>query len=125
MPRLTKIKLLLRQGWEEWDANTSTLRSKLRRANDLMEGVKEPKNFPWPGSSNLHVPLIEIHITICHSVVAATMLDMDPIWFVKALIEGLGELTAVVITIVQEATNLFPVLQYIFLPGRVPPRGSK
>ena len=41
------------------------------------------------------------------------------------LIEGLGELTAVVITIVQEATNLFPVLQYIFLPGRVPPRGSK
>ena len=87
----TMVKLLLRQAWEEWDTNTSNLRSKLRRANDLMEGVKEPKSFPWPDSSNLHIPLIEIHIIICHSVVAATMLDMDPIWYVKALIEGLGE----------------------------------
>lgn len=86
-----QVKTLLRQGWEEWDSNTSSLRSKLRRANDLMEGVKEPKTFPWPESSNLHIPLIEIHITICHSVVAATMLDMDPIWYIKALIEGLGE----------------------------------
>jgi len=86
-----EVKLLLRQAWEEWDSNTSNLRSKLRRANDLMEGVKEPKSFPWPESSNLHIPLIEIHITICHSVVAATMLDMDPIWYVKTLVEGLGE----------------------------------
>lgn len=86
-----QVKLLLRQSWEEWDTNTANLRSKLRRANDLMEGVKEPKTFPWPDSSNLHIPLIEIHITICHSVVAATMLDMDPIWYIKALIEGLGE----------------------------------
>lgn len=88
---LTKVKLVLHQSWEEWDQNTSNLRSKLRRANDLMEGVKEPKNFPWDMSSNLHIPLIEIHITICHSVVSSTMLDMDPIWYVKALIEGLGD----------------------------------
>ena len=88
---LAKVKKVLGQSWEEWDANTSNLRSKLRRANDLMEGVKEPKNFPWQGSSNLHIPLIEIHITICHSVVSATMLDMDPIWYIKVLIDGLGD----------------------------------
>lgn len=88
---LKKVKLMLRQSWEEWDQNTSNLRSKLRRANDLMEGAKEPKDFPWEDSSNLHIPLIEIHITICHSVTSSTMLDMDPIWYVKVLIEGLGD----------------------------------
>ena len=86
-----KIKKILKQSWEEWQANTSSLRSKLYRYNSLMEGIKEPKMFPWPGCSNLHIPLIETHITICHSVVSATMLDMDPVWYVRLLIDGQGD----------------------------------
>lgn len=88
--QLQLVKTTLQHSWDEWITNTSSLRSKLRDANDLMEGIKRPKNFPWPESSNLHIPLIEIHITICHSVTSSTMLDMDPVWYVKALVEGLG-----------------------------------
>jgi hypothetical protein len=57
----------------------------------LMEGIKEPKNFPWKGSSNLHIPLIEIHIAILHSVASSTMLDMEPIWYVKPIQDGVAE----------------------------------
>lgn len=76
---------------QEWAQNTTNLRSRLRRANDLMEGIKEPKDFPWPGSSNLHIPLIESHITILHSVVSQTMLEMSPIWYVKTLLENVPD----------------------------------
>lgn len=86
-----EIKKLLKQCWDEWNANTSNLRSKLLRYNNIMEGIKEPKNFPWSGSSNLHIPLIEIHISILHSVASSTMLDMDPIWYVKPIQDGVAE----------------------------------
>lgn len=78
-----KIKDILYNMYREWEVNTSLLRTKLRKANDLMEGIKDPKDFPWEGSSNLHIPIIETHITILHSVVSSTMLDNDPIWYVK------------------------------------------
>lgn len=76
---------------QEWAQNTANLRSRLRRANDLMEGIKEPKDFPWPGSSNLHIPVIESHVTILHSVVSQTMLEMSPIWYVKTLLENVPD----------------------------------
>lgn len=78
-----KVKEILNNVFREWDTNTSLLRTKLRKANDLMESIKEPKDFPWVDSSNLHIPIIETHITILHSVVSSTMLDNDPIWYVK------------------------------------------
>lgn len=85
------IKLILSNIWEEWMANTSLLKSKLLRYNNVMEGIKTPKDFPWKNSSNLHIPLIEIHITILHSVASATMLEMDPIWYVKPIQDGIAE----------------------------------
>ena len=78
-----KLREVLSNIYREWQANTSLLRNKLRKANDLMEGIKDAKDFPWEGCSNLHVPIIEIHITILHSVVSSTMLDNDPIWYVR------------------------------------------
>lgn len=86
-----EIKKLLYNVYREWEQNTPLLRSKLRKANDLMEGIKEPKDFPWVDSSNLHMPLIEIHITILHSVVSSTMLDNDPIWYVRIQRDGVPE----------------------------------
>lgn len=86
-----KIKMLLANVWDEWMANTSLLKSKLQRYNNIMEGIKEPKIFPWVNSSNLHIPLIEIHITILHSVASSTMLEMDPIWYVKPVQDGVPE----------------------------------
>lgn len=86
-----EVKKLLGNIWKEWLQNTSLLRSKLARANNIMEGIKEPKNFPWAGSSNLHVPVIEIHISTLHSVASSTMLEMDPIWYVKPIQERIAE----------------------------------
>jgi hypothetical protein len=82
------VKKFLSSAYDEYDANTTLLRSKLRRANDLMEGIKEPKTFPWVGCSNIHIPLIEIHLTILHSVASSTMLEMEPMYMVKQLLPG-------------------------------------
>jgi len=77
--------------YEEWNQNTTLLRNKLRKANDLMEGIKDPKDFPWENSSNLHIPVIETHITILHSVASSTMLDNDPIWYIRIMQDGVPE----------------------------------
>lgn len=87
--QLKTVIEVLDQCSQEWSANTSNLRAQLLRANNLMEGVKDPKDFPWPDSSNIHVPLIETHISILHAGVASTMLEMDPIYYVKSLIPDL------------------------------------
>lgn len=86
-----RVKQVLKNVWSEWEENTSLLQAKLRRSNDIMEGIKEPKNFPWVNSSNLHMPIIEIHITILHSMVQQTMLENDPIWYVKIMADGVPE----------------------------------
>lgn len=86
-----KVTDYMLSAFEEWTANTSLLRSKLRRINDLMEGIKAPKTFPWNECSNIHIPLIEIHLTILHSVASSTMLEMEPMYMVKQLLPGAEE----------------------------------
>lgn len=77
---------LLYDCWREWDTNTALLRSKLLRYNNRLEGISSPRTDPWPGACSLMVPLIEIHIVGLHSLITATMLDNDPIWFVKEMV---------------------------------------
>ena len=85
------VKEILEKVFAEWNTNTTLLRTKLRKSNDLMEGIKDPKDFPWEDSSNLHVPVIETHITILHSVCSSTMLDNDPIWYVRIMRDNVPE----------------------------------
>jgi hypothetical protein len=77
---------LLWDCYREWDSNTSLLRSKLLKYNNRLEGISSPRTDPWPGACSLMVPLIEIHIVGLHSLITATMLDNDPIWFVKEMV---------------------------------------
>lgn len=77
---------LLSDCYREWDNNTSLLRSKLLKYNNRLEGISSPKTDPWPGACSLMVPLIEIHIVGLHSLITATMLDNDPIWFAKEMV---------------------------------------
>lgn len=79
----------LEQACREWKENSSNLLSKLRRINELTSGVRGPKDFPWRNSSNLHVPLMEMHIDILWSSVNSTVLKMDPIWTVRTEVPGL------------------------------------
>lgn len=81
-----KVIDLLSDCYREWDTNTALLRTKLLKYNNRLEGISSPRSDPWPGACNLMVPLIEIHIVSLHSLITATMLDNDPIWFVKEMV---------------------------------------
>lgn len=89
----TAVCKVLQMGVKEWQQNTTLLNNKLRKYNDRLEGVTAPKDFPWKDSSNLNIPLTEMHLLILHSVSRATILDNDPVWYVRDLIpsEASGE----------------------------------
>lgn len=86
---LALIKKTLKTACEEWETNSNYLRSKLQRIVELTSGVKTPINFPWRNASNIHVPLIEMHMEILHSSIEATMLDVDPLFTVRTQIPTL------------------------------------
>lgn len=44
----------------DWRDSRSSLSTKLRELNDLYEGVVKVTDSPWPGSSQLHVPIPKI-----------------------------------------------------------------
>lgn len=45
---------------QDWKDSRSTLKTKLRDLNDLYEGVVKVTDFPWPGASQIHVPIPKI-----------------------------------------------------------------
>lgn len=47
------------QIWD-WKNSRAALQAKLRELNDLYEGVVKITDFPWPGASQLHVPVPKI-----------------------------------------------------------------
>ena len=47
------------QIWD-WKNSRASLQAKLRELNDLYEGVVKITDFPWPGASQLHVPVPKI-----------------------------------------------------------------
>lgn len=79
----------------EWENNTTLLHQRLRRYNNQLEGIKAPKDFPWKNSSNLHIPLTEIHLTTIHSILSETLIYNDPVWTSKLTIPEGPEATAV------------------------------
>jgi hypothetical protein len=83
---MQKVKDLLSDCYTEWNQNTGLLRKKLLKYNNRLEGISSPKMDPWPGACSLMVPLIELHGLGLLSLINATMLDNDPIWFVKEMI---------------------------------------
>lgn len=45
---------------QDWKDSRSSLKTKLREWNDLYEGAVQVTDFPWPGASQLHVPIPKI-----------------------------------------------------------------
>jgi hypothetical protein len=79
------IESLCRKGIESWIRNSGTHHENLVRWNDLLEGVMEQTSFPWEGASNLHIPLIAIHVVTLHSVMARSITTVDPLWHFRTL----------------------------------------
>lgn len=45
---------------QDWKDSRSSLKKKLKEWNNLYEGVVTVSDFPWPGASQLHVPIPKI-----------------------------------------------------------------
>lgn len=72
---------LVRDGMEE----RSDLDNLLAHWNDLAEGISPPKTFPWPNSSNLHVPLTETKLNEIHASARQSMLRPDQLFYIRRL----------------------------------------
>ncbi len=53
--------------------------------NDMAEGIAQPKDFPWQDSSNLFVPITEIHLNNLHASARQTLLKADSIAYVRQI----------------------------------------
>lgn len=74
------VKADIKRCLQGWKQDRGDLETRLTRWNDLVEGIREPTDFPWEGAANLHIPLIEIQMNIIHSAVRQTMLKNDNLW---------------------------------------------
>jgi hypothetical protein len=67
----------------DWKDSRSPLRTKLRAQNDLYEGVVKVTDFPWPGSSQLHVPIPKIKAREIKSTINRNTMRPTPFLMVK------------------------------------------
>lgn len=65
--------------------NRGDLDSQLAHWNDMAEGIATPKNFPWPDSSNLFIPIPEIHLNNVHASGRQTLLKGDNLYYVRSI----------------------------------------
>jgi hypothetical protein len=78
-----KIKKVMKEVVQEWKDNTRYQNNKLRTTIDRLEGISAPKDYPWPNSSNLNIPYSEIQILVANDITSSTMLESDPVFFIK------------------------------------------
>lgn len=70
---------------ENWWGDTSDLRVSLASWLEQSEGAATPKDFPWPGSSNLFIPLTEIHLNNIHSQARQTLFRGSDFWYIRSI----------------------------------------
>lgn len=69
----------LQRHTKDWEENRGNLEDDLANWNDLVEGIVSQREGPWENSSNLHIPLILIHMFTVHTVLREILLDSTPI----------------------------------------------
>ena len=69
----------------EWYNDTTDLRYRLANWTEQAEGVSYPKTSPWPGCSNLFIPLTEIHINNVHAQARQVMFNGPDLWYVRSI----------------------------------------
>jgi hypothetical protein len=84
--KMGKVKRIMKDVVMEWKENTKYQNNKLLTAVDRLEGISQAKDFPWPNSSNLNIPYTEIQILIASDIVGSTMLDADPVFWIREML---------------------------------------
>lgn len=81
--QMEKLKKRIFKEIAAWKSDTSQLQQKLRRANDLIEGVIEETDYPFVGCSNIHIPIAAINMKVFHSFTRRSLLGTDSIWYME------------------------------------------
>ncbi len=89
--QMDKLKKRVFKEIAAWKSDTSGLQTKLRRANDLVEGVIEETDYPFVGCSNVHIPIIAINMKVFHSFTRRSLLGTDSIWDMEAWVYRRGD----------------------------------
>ncbi len=76
-----RLKRGLKENIQNWITDTSTLHQNLIEDNDLVEGVIPETDFPYVGSSNIHVGTPGIYMDIYRSTERRSILGADKIWY--------------------------------------------
>lgn len=93
-----RLKTWLKKRIQEWEDDTSELHRRLEEDNDLVEGVVDETDFPWPGCSNVHVDITGIYMRVFNSTFKRSILGAGTIWTAaldteaELSPEGVGEL---------------------------------
>lgn len=59
-----------------------------RRWREQYEGKTSPKNFPWKGASNVHMPITAINVDAIHANMMNRVLGFDRVWDVTPVSTG-------------------------------------
>lgn len=73
---------------EDIENSRQTREQNWRRWGEQYEGKTSPKNFPWVGASNVHVPITAINVDAIHANMMNRLLGFDRVWDVKAVSSG-------------------------------------
>lgn len=65
-------------------ADRRELEERWDKSQALYEGRRNEKRFPWPGASNIHVPLVSSHASAIHARFMTTLFAPEPFWRVRA-----------------------------------------
>jgi len=66
----------------------TTREANWRRYREQYEGKTAPKNFPWKGASNVHVPITAINVDAIHANMVNRILGFDRVWDVAPVTSG-------------------------------------
>ena len=89
-----RLKKWLKKRCGEWETDTEEMRSLLKDNNDLVEGVVDDTDFPWPGASNIHVDITGIYMRVFQSTFKRSILGADMIWSAELDVETMMTLEA-------------------------------
>lgn len=86
-----RLKAWLKKRIHEWREDTQDLHRRLLEDNDLVEGVIMETDYPWVGSSNVHMPVTEMYMEVYQSVEDRSILGADLIWYGETELDELKD----------------------------------
>src|SRR3990167_7663388 len=74
-----RIKKRLKKELNDFEENTSELRTILSKWNDLMENIVDDVEPAFEGAATIHIPIVAIYAKVYHSVERRSILGSDSI----------------------------------------------